>query len=395
MTAEHAHALDNAIAGAILDRIKTASERDIIEADLDRLRRLHARGSTRFALVEALRFLLQSMANGDPNCSKFESELHGLSDKKENSAPDKNEAEWVVPIPEWLPEIELVVSRASLGTAWPVPPLFEAHWRELSNPDLLKAVRLARACFPHDLSAEDAAAALSGRATELPHYPGFRAIDILFQDKDLFKFSHIALYSAENAILINGKSSCIHKLNSGDFIENDDTETRRSPLKLTTLDEAAAYLRFFCGCVHGDEGPFTIIESSDQLRARWKGTEMPDEIREKISALQIQPETTKKDGKATEPFDNQAEYTRGSGAVEATSNRNAAADTSGNAFLSEKAFHNMTWTAFATVLYSNALFSARFRIMPTGNVKMIDDDLIKAGLPILRDGFVYGVRVLP
>lgn len=126
--------------------------------------------------------------------------------------------------------------------------------------------------------------------------------------------------------LLDGSSAPIHDANEAD------------PIKITeenTLD----YLRFFCYFVHGDEGPFLIVENIDH----------PALDKEKLEAG-----TRKVIEDAIRPA--AFEGKTAAGAYEAS----------------------------AMVLYGNALFSARFSMTENGMIEMIDDEPVAADLPVRK-----------
>src|SRR6266850_4608833 len=86
------------------------------------------------------------------------------------------------------------------------------------------------------------------------------------------------LYGPGFMSVIDGESGIIHDLNTGRIPDADlkpdgesaDGETGAPPsflpIPLTKLDASVTgpdYLRFFCGSVWGDEGPFWLVESPD------------------------------------------------------------------------------------------------------------------------------------
>lgn len=126
--------------------------------------------------------------------------------------------------------------------------------------------------------------------------------------------------------LLDGSSAPIHDANEAD------------PIKVTEAN-ALEYLRFFCYFVHGDEGPFLIVENIDHPaidKARL------EDSKRKVIEDAIRPAAF--EGKTPE------------GAYEAS----------------------------AMVLYGNALFSARFSMTENGMIEMIDDDPVAADLPVRK-----------
>jgi hypothetical protein len=126
--------------------------------------------------------------------------------------------------------------------------------------------------------------------------------------------------------LLDGSSAPIHDANEAD------------PIKVTeanTLD----YLRFFCYFVHGDEGPFLIVEDINHPA---------------LDQTKLEAATKKVIEDAIRPA--AFEGKTGDGAFEAS----------------------------AMVLYGNALFSARFSMTEGGMIEMIDDEPVAADLPVKK-----------
>lgn len=126
--------------------------------------------------------------------------------------------------------------------------------------------------------------------------------------------------------LLDGSSAPIHDANEAD------------PIKVTEQN-ALDYLRFFCYFVHGDEGPFLIIE--DIGHPALDKDKLADDTRKVIE-----------DALRPAAF----EGTTAEGAFEAS----------------------------AMVLYGNALFSARFSMTENGMIEMIDDEPVAAELPVRK-----------
>jgi hypothetical protein len=126
--------------------------------------------------------------------------------------------------------------------------------------------------------------------------------------------------------LLDGSSAPIHDANEADPIS-------------VTEPKALEYLRFFCYFVHGDEGPFLIVE--DINHPAIDKTKLDDSTRKVIEGA-LRPAAF--EGKTDE------------GNLEAS----------------------------AMVLYGNALFSARFSISSNGMIEMIDDEPVAADLPVKK-----------
>lgn len=126
--------------------------------------------------------------------------------------------------------------------------------------------------------------------------------------------------------LLDGTSAPIHDANEAD------------PVKVTEQN-ALDYLRFFCYFVHGDEGPFLIIEDINHPaidRAKL------DDAKRTVMEGALRPAA----------FEGRTDK----GSLEAS----------------------------AMVLYGNALFAARFSMTENGMIEMIDDEPVAADLPIIK-----------
>lgn len=126
--------------------------------------------------------------------------------------------------------------------------------------------------------------------------------------------------------LLDGSSAPIHDANEAD------------PIKVTE-DNALEYLRFFCYFVHGDEGPFLIVEDINHPA---------------IDQASLDPAMRKVIEEALRP-----------------------------AALEGKTPDGNIETS-AMVLYGNALFAARFSMTENGMIEMIDDEPIAADLPVKK-----------
>ena len=126
--------------------------------------------------------------------------------------------------------------------------------------------------------------------------------------------------------LLDGSSSPIHDANEA------------GPIVITE-NNALDYMRFFCFFVHGDEGPFFVVE--DINYPALDTAKMEPGIKQTLENA-ILPATY--EGKT------------------------------------EKGVHETT----GMILYGNALFSARFAITDNGMIEMIDDEPIAADLPVKK-----------
>jgi hypothetical protein len=144
---------------------------------------------------------------------------------------------------------------------------------------------------------------------------------------------HILLGPKENVIL-DGMSPTIHELNE------------QGGLRLETVEQASAYLRFFCSAINSNYGPFHIIQDANEL---WLLPDADKSMRDRAAA-HIVPLTMKPNPDGG-------------------------------------------WDAEATLAYANALFTAKFHIQPGGVVEMMEDRTVMADLPLRRLGYQGHIRV--
>jgi len=176
------------------------------------------------------------------------------------------------------------------------------------------------------------------RATPLSFYPGWLLVEGEAQlaPNELGTFN--VLYGPGFMWVIDGESKVIHNLNSGSIpdmgslVDGKEANVPKVaspaflPSPLIKLDPSVTgpdYLRFFCGSVWGDEGPFLLVESPDA--AILQGATFPDDTWRK----HIKPITMKR--------------------------------------------VDDSLTGEAAVIYANSLFSAKFKVQ-NGEVFMEDDD---------------------
>ena len=150
-----------------------------------------------------------------------------------------------------------------------------------------------------------------------------RVKDPAWQPRNLFVYY---LADAGKLFRLNGTSPPIHEVNA------------KAPVRITE-DNCIDYLEFFCFFVRGEEGPFLIAQSMED-------TYVPKQIDDKTRMVL--------EGTIRPALVNDI-------------------DAEGNIFVD------------AVVYYSNALFTAEFRIEPTGMVEMRDDQPIAADLPVKID----------
>lgn len=106
-----------------------------------------------------------------------------------------------------------------------------------------------------------------------------------------------------------------------------------------TAENAAGYMEFFCFFVHGDEGPFFVVERGDH--PVFDTTRLTAEQADQIAGF-VKP----------------ARYLG----------------------TTESGIHEIS----ATILYGNALFDARFAVTGIGMIEMIDDEPLMADIPAIK-----------
>lgn len=124
---------------------------------------------------------------------------------------------------------------------------------------------------------------------------------------------------------LDGTSAPIHDANEA------------GPISVTE-ENVINYLRFFCFFVHGDEGPFYVVE--DLEKSALDQAKMDDTTRQVVEGSIVDAAFEGKDDKGQ-------------------------------------------FIASAIVLYGDALFSARFALTTDGMIEMTDDDPIAGDLPIV------------
>ena len=92
------------------------------------------------------------------------------------------------------------------------------------------------------------------RLAPLPYYPDHVLCDIRTEFPGEPVEWICCLYGRDGFRKLDGNSGVIHDLNAEVSPDLSDTDVQH------------AYLKFFCFFVHGDEGPFEIISSADDLK---------------------------------------------------------------------------------------------------------------------------------
>lgn len=147
---------------------------------------------------------------------------------------------------------------------------------------------------------------------------------------------------------INGTSPVIHDFNR--YYSHE--------LILEEQSQIVDYLRFFCWAIHGEEGPFYLIENIDDLNLKQQISE--EERGEIVKALTSFNELVSSEAVA--------QVKEGEG---------------------EFVEFNL-----ACILYADAVFRAKFRLDlgrdVRGMVEMTDDEPVRADLPIYKSTYVNG-----
>lgn len=202
--------------------------------------------------------------------------------------------------------------------------MFEQYnWQQVTGPQLEPFLKLVNPIQgKHNANPASATAAWC----QLPFYTtiGLVKVDDTAWPPNTGPFWFLAKQG--RMFLLDGSSAPIHDANEAD------------PIKVTE-ENNLDYLRFFCYFVHGDEGPFLIVEGLDHPALDQSKL---DDATKKVIEGAIRPATF--EGKTAE------------GAFEAS----------------------------AMVLYGNALFSARFSMTENGMIEMIDDEPVAADLPVRK-----------
>ncbi|MDR4516077.1 MAG: hypothetical protein MRK00_01580 [Nitrosomonas sp.] len=206
--------------------------------------------------------------------------------------------------------------QSNIPFGWQATPIYSAPWSYTLENEQVQP-------YSKRLNAQ----VLRIRYTQLPFYSSGKLLTIESLDKeDRLRTSYFLESEQTDKLLeLDGTSPPIHEANA------------IFPVQLNTIDEVAAYLRFFTTFVHGDEGSFLLVESIDEIP--WS-QEVPAEEKIRAASNLIRPVFIWRE----ENTDN--------------------------------------WYATATVNYSNALFHAKFKIENTGKIDMLGDRPVAANLPL-------------
>ena len=339
MHASSAMKVERALARALAKRVKATACLEEAETDLAAIRNIHERTPSP-ALADALDYVLAQVPDGDARREALAAECDAAREAamKDEQGRKTQPQQTTYPPTEYSPVAPAVVPQTVEAEAeWHLPPLFLSNWFALSGEDAAEAIRRAHAANPAAYGPGTVEGITAVRRAQPSCYPGFEAVEILFRFGEGRKpISQVGLYGEERALWITGVSSGLHQLNTLHL-----GEPSRPVLDLSGAEQAADYLRLFCSSVHGDEGPFRIVEDAEGL-----GVFMREDAPEEAMA-------------AVEPVVVSRVTGEGSEAA---------------------------WTATATVLYAYSLFRSEFRILRSGNMEMVKDEQLIDDLPVSTRG---------
>jgi hypothetical protein len=223
--------------------------------------------------------------------------------------------------------------------AWPLPPLITVlgEWQEDDGSETATAVVEVAQALPKKHALKRATLieqSLRSRRLDLPFYEGWSLVEILVQLNEQ-PVSLMVLDSENSLLILDGTSATLHAHN------------KEYPVHLETAEQAAAYLELFCNVIEGQGSPFRIVGAVEDLPGHaLPGSEeaLAQEVGDRIRALSLKPD--------------------GEGG----------------------------WLGECSVLHLQELFTATFKIQPTGEVEMLEDDHQAGALPVHFVTVEDGVR---
>ncbi|MEQ9403580.1 MAG: hypothetical protein RIM99_08350 [Cyclobacteriaceae bacterium] len=160
------------------------------------------------------------------------------------------------------------------------------------------------------------------RSVLLDFYEGWELVEITYTshgEKKAYSAGLLVNNKEGRQILLDGKSNYIHQLN------------KDVGLSLKDAVQAESYLLFFCSFVWGEDGPFRVVESGNDLMSLIEEKSDVDD-----SLIQLKNSVT-------------------------------------NVSVNDKAEGDSFWKISACVFYKGVLFQANFKVFETGMVEMVDD----------------------
>lgn len=346
MKASTSMAVERAIAAALAERLVKTETVAEAQADLETIRAIHARTPSD-ALSRALRHVLRLMNPQDParaaladECALAQRQARAAEQKRSDASPSGA----LVQPPVAYGKIEPLPREITLesGAAWHLPPPFSGDWAELDPAAARDAIARIRTAFPTSYGAGTVEGVRAVRAVVMDCYPGFRTVEVLFRFDTRPPISAVYLLSSDLVFWITGASPGLHDLNAR-------TSGDGAPyLDISTADNAAQYLRFFCSAVHGEDGPFRLVETAEELSAHLQDDNFPEGVLAKIGPIRpirIENETDE-----------------------------------------------AAWRAKAIVIYGADIFESQFKLQRSGMIEMIDDTQISDTVMPLRQVMIQGLR---
>lgn len=346
MKASSAMRVERAVAKALSERIVECTSFDDARADLATLRAIHARTPSE-ALPLAIARLVRLLDDDDPKrVGLVEEGTLALEQARALTSQQSSDAaarQFMVP-PQAYTEVPSIEVELALDPKpdWHLPPPFAGDWADLDATAASAAVNRVRAAFPRPWGEGVIEGVRAVRRMVMSCYRGFDAVEVLFRFGDRAPISQVALLGPQVAFWVTGVSNGLHQLNAM------QAEDGRPHLDISDERRAMEYLRFFCSSVHGDEGPFRIVEDITTFNAHMQ----------EGSRYDISPDAFQFEG-----------LTR----VEDESDETA-------------------WLTEVPVLYSNAFFRSSFKIKRSGMVEMVEDEAIAADLPAIQQIMLRGLR---
>lgn len=201
--------------------------------------------------------------------------------------------------------------------------LDKLHWQSIPSDkaaDIISAVNNTYDGF--DFTTETA----SVRAADLAFYKDVLLLEIEDPVKCPERGVSWFLYHEKMQVYLDGSSAPIHDMNEFGNIK-------------ITEETAAEYVYFFGFFVHGEDGPFFIIENAD----------FPAIDKKKIDFLAL---------KKIKDSCKKLQLVK----------------------ITDEGWFELT----GTVLFGNALFGVKFLVTPNGMIEMIDDEPLIAEIPVIK-----------
>lgn len=346
MKASSAMRVERAVAKALSERIVECTSFEGALADLETLRAIHARTPSE-ALPFALSRLVRFLDEDDPQRANLVEEgqvaLEQARAVTQQQSSDAVARQFTVS-PQVYAEVpsrgvELVLDSE---TNWHLPPPFTGDWADLDANVAGAVIDRVHSAFPRAWGEGVIEGIRAVRSLAMSCYPGFEAVEVLFRFDNRAPVSQVALLGPQIAFWVTGVSKGLHELNAM------QAEDGRSHLDISDEQRACEYLCFFCSAVHGDEGPFRIVEDMAAFKAHMQEGSIYD----------ISPD---------------------------------AFETAGLIRIEDE-FGETAWQIEVPLIYSNTFFCSSFKIKRSGEVEMIEDDCIATDLPAIRQVMLRGLR---